>query len=56
MDAEFLVLLQGIDETFSQTVHTRSSYKANEVDWDVNFVNIYNRPTRTAGSASTSAA
>src|SRR5262249_10157602 len=26
--AEFLILLTGIDETFSQTVHARSSYKA----------------------------
>src|SRR6185369_6870 len=48
-DAEFLVLLQGIDETFSQTVHTRSSYKANEVDWGVNFVNIYNPPDPDGG-------
>lgn len=44
-DAEFLILLQGIDETFSQTVHQRSSYKAHEVDWNVNYVNIYNPPT-----------
>ena len=26
-DAEFLILFSAIDETFSQTVHTRSSYK-----------------------------
>ncbi len=45
-EAEFLILLQGIDETFSQTVHTRSSYKAHEVDWGVNFVSIYNPPAR----------
>jgi inward rectifier potassium channel len=30
-DAEFLVLLTAIDETFSQTVHARSSYRAEEV-------------------------
>jgi inward rectifier potassium channel len=29
--AEFLVLLNGFDETFSQTVHTRSSYTGDEV-------------------------
>ena len=30
-DAEFSILLTAIDETFSQTVHTRSSYKYDEV-------------------------
>src|ERR1051325_6326261 len=30
-DAEFLILLNGFDETFSQNVHTRSSYLAEEV-------------------------
>jgi len=29
--AEFLILLNGFDETFSQTVHTRSSYIGDEV-------------------------
>jgi len=42
-NAEFLVLLTGIDETFSQTVHTRSSYKADEVLWNARFADIYNR-------------
>lgn len=42
-DAEFLVLLTGIDEQSSQTVHTRSSYKAEEVLWNVKFVDIFNR-------------
>ena len=42
-DAEFLVLFTGIDETFSQTVHTRSSYKAEEVVWNARFSDIYNR-------------
>ena len=39
--AEFLILLTGIDETFSQTVHTRSSYKAEEVIWNVRFGNVF---------------
>jgi inward rectifier potassium channel len=30
-EAEFLILLSGTDETFSQTVHSRSSYLADEV-------------------------
>lgn len=41
-DAEFLVLLNGFDETFSQTVHTRSSYKADEVVWGARFANMFN--------------
>lgn len=43
-DAEILVLLSAIDETFSQTVHTRSSYKADEVKFGYKFANIYNAP------------
>lgn len=42
-DAEFLVLLTGIDETFSQTVHTRSSYKADEIVWNAKFTNLFSR-------------
>lgn len=41
-ESEFLVLLTGIDETFSQMVHTRSSYRADEVAWNARFVNIFN--------------
>jgi inward rectifier potassium channel len=40
-DAEFLILLTGIDETFSQTVHSRSSYRAEEVVWGAKFSNMY---------------
>src|ERR1700753_454474 len=32
--AEFLILLTGTDETFSQTVNARSSYRASEIVWD----------------------
>ena len=46
-NAEFLVLLTGIDETFSQTVHARSSYKADEVVWNARFADIYNRDSDT---------
>jgi inward rectifier potassium channel len=41
--AEFLILLKGIDETFSQTVHTRSSYQAEEVIWNAKFGDVFNR-------------
>ena len=42
-DAEIMVLLKGIDETFSQTVHARSSYKAHEIRWGAKFADIYLR-------------
>lgn len=43
-DAEILVLFSGIDETFAQTVHTRSSYKAQEIVWGARFTNLFNPP------------
>jgi inward rectifier potassium channel len=43
-DAEILILLTGIDETFSQTVQARSSYKADEIVWNAKFTDIYRRP------------
>ena len=43
-DAEFLVLLNGFDETFSQTVHTRSSYKSDEIAWGARFRSVFNPP------------
>lgn len=43
--AEFLVLLAGTDDTFSQTVHARSSYHASEVVWGARFRDMFNPPT-----------
>ena len=45
-EAEFLVMLTGIDETFSQTVHARSSYKSGEIVWQARFDKIYQRVGR----------
>ncbi|MDB4948645.1 MAG: channel, inward rectifier [Gemmatimonadetes bacterium] len=39
-DAEFFILLTGIDETFAQAVHARSSYKPDEVVWGARFTSI----------------
>ena len=47
-NAEILVLLTGIDETFSQTVHARSSYRAEEIVWGAEFANIFERPSADA--------
>jgi len=41
-DAEILILVSATDETFSQVVHTRSSYKPNEIRCGHKFVSIYN--------------
>jgi inward rectifier potassium channel len=48
--AEFLILLTGMDETFSQVVNARSSYRANEVIWNAKFsdIFIYDPEGRTA--------
>src|SRR6185436_11051448 len=43
-DAEFLILLNGFEETFSQNVHARSSYKSHEVVWGARFRNMFNPP------------
>ncbi|MEA2337210.1 MAG: inward rectifier potassium channel, partial [Thermoanaerobaculia bacterium] len=42
LDAELLILLNGFDETFSQTVHTRSSYKSDEIVWGAKFRDMFN--------------
>ncbi|HXX63791.1 MAG TPA: ion channel [Bacteroidota bacterium] len=38
---EFLVLITAIDETFSQTVYSRSSYTVDEVIWGAKFSDIF---------------
>jgi len=42
-DAELLVLLIATDETLSQTVHSRSSYEADEIVWGAKFANMLMR-------------
>ena len=39
--AEILVLLSGVDETFEQTVHARTSYRADEIVWDARFRSMF---------------
>jgi inward rectifier potassium channel len=40
-DAEFLVFLKAFDDTFSQTVHSRTSYQNEEVVWKGMFKPVY---------------
>ncbi|ELS04674.1 Inward rectifier potassium channel [Xenococcus sp. PCC 7305] len=39
-DAEVLVTLTGLDETFSQTIHARHIYKIRDILWSMRFVDI----------------
>ena len=41
--AEILILLSAMDETFSQTVHARTSYRAEEVVWNARFADMFLR-------------
>jgi len=43
--AEVFVLLTGIEETFSQAVHARSSYTAEEILWGMRFANVFEPPS-----------
>lgn len=40
-EAEFLVLLSGDDEAFSQGVHSRTSYRAEDIIWNARFRPIF---------------
>ncbi len=41
MDAEVLILIKGFDDTFSHTVHSRYSYKMDELKWGARFVSTF---------------
>ena len=40
-EAEILVLLTGVDEALEQTVHARSSYRADEIVWNARFKSMF---------------
>jgi inward rectifier potassium channel len=42
-EAEFAILLSAMDETYAQTVHTRTSYRIDEIAFNHKFANIYNK-------------
>ncbi len=42
-ESEFIVLVTGFDEMFSQTVHTRGSYRHDEIIWGARFADVFNR-------------
>ncbi|KAA2219400.1 ion channel [Maribacter flavus] len=42
-EAEFIVVIKAFDESFSQSVYSRSSYKANEIKWGAKFTYLAKR-------------
>lgn len=42
-DAEFIVVIKAFDESFSQSVYSRSSYKADEIKWEAKFTYLAKR-------------
>jgi len=42
-EANFTVLLKAFDDTFSQTVHSRTSYQYDEIVWDAKFKPVFER-------------
>ncbi|OGC76954.1 MAG: hypothetical protein A2Z27_06425 [candidate division Zixibacteria bacterium RBG_16_50_21] len=41
LQAEIMILIKGFDDTFSQTVHTRYSYRFDELLWGAKFIPIF---------------
>ncbi len=48
--AEFMVVIHGLDDVLFQKVHARGSYKAEEIIWNAKFSNMYVQDTRSGVS------
>jgi inward rectifier potassium channel len=46
VEGEFLVLLSAVDDSFATTVHSRTSYRHDEIVWGAKFVDIFKREAR----------
>jgi inward rectifier potassium channel len=42
-EAGFAILLRAFDDTFSQTIHSRTAYQAHEIVWGAKFKPIFER-------------
>ncbi|HEX8548650.1 MAG TPA: ion channel [Cytophagaceae bacterium] len=40
-DAEFMVMIKAFDDTFSQTVHSRTSFKSEDIVWSAKFKPVF---------------
>jgi len=49
--AEILVLLTGVDETYEQTVHARTSYRADEIIWNARFQPVFRGESSESSSS-----
>ena len=41
LQAEFLVLIRGFDDSFSQVVHSRYSYRWDDIQWSARFAQAF---------------
>ncbi|HMQ46758.1 MAG TPA: ion channel [Saprospiraceae bacterium] len=41
MEPEFLIMVQGFDETYAQTIHANSSYICEQIHWNARFKPMY---------------
>lgn len=48
MDAEFIILIKAFDDTFAQTVYSRSSYKHTEIIWGAKFKPMFTQEEGTS--------
>ncbi len=48
-DAEIIILIKAINDTYFQTVYSRMSYKANEIEWNAKFVPVNPKPNKRGG-------
>ncbi|MCD6018316.1 MAG: channel, inward rectifier [Bacteroidetes bacterium] len=48
-DAEFVILIKSITDTYFQTVYSRMSYKPHEIIWNAKFVPMKQTPQRKGG-------
>ena len=42
-DAAILIILTGLDETFSSTIHARYTYKVSDLLWSMRFTDILHK-------------
>lgn len=46
LNAEFIILIKGINDTYFQNVYSRSSYKFEDIKWDAKFIPIKQNPEK----------
>lgn len=45
-EASFAILIKAFDDTFSQTIHSRTAYQAHEIVWGAKFKPVFDRDTQ----------